>query len=407
MCRMRLLGLLIIGLSVCRVVVADQGDDCLTPIVVELPAALPYADLNQHTCGRHDFYNDPGTCIDRFSGGEEIIYQLNLVAPIEIQITMDPKGQPYTAVVLDDSCPPAGPECLAHCQNENGQPRVLECLRLVPGTYTLMVDCWPTPDFGGCIVSFDLTIDACQLPLGACCLELDCVGTMDASACAALGGTWYEDFDCDSFACPIQVANLPESCRSAYQVATAPFSAELNTWTAGPDGPAGTCNSPGATRMQNDVWFAYRPSEDCELELKVIYDYNGITVVYSGPDCDQLTELYCLDSGWQDLPDEDSVQFDAAGGTTYWFQVGDSGISPGGGPTLLALSCTATITPGDMNCDGQVNFRDINPFVLALSNPSLWQAQHPGCPLLNGDINGNGTVGFDDINPFVALLSHP
>ncbi len=59
---------------------------------------------------------------------------------------------------------------------------------------------------------------------------------------------------------------------------------------------------------------------------------------------------------------------------------------------------------GDLNCDGVIDFGDINAFVLALSNPAAWQATYPGCPLENGDINGNGSVGFEDINPFVALL---
>jgi hypothetical protein len=59
---------------------------------------------------------------------------------------------------------------------------------------------------------------------------------------------------------------------------------------------------------------------------------------------------------------------------------------------------------GDLNCDGSVNFGDINPFVLALSNPSLYQSIYPEC-YPTGDINNDGTVSFRDINPFVALLS--
>jgi hypothetical protein len=61
--------------------------------------------------------------------------------------------------------------------------------------------------------------------------------------------------------------------------------------------------------------------------------------------------------------------------------------------------------PGDLNCDGQVNERDINPFVLALSKPAVYQAQYPYCTLLNADCNADGAVDFGDINPFVALLS--
>ncbi len=62
---------------------------------------------------------------------------------------------------------------------------------------------------------------------------------------------------------------------------------------------------------------------------------------------------------------------------------------------------------GDANCDGVVDFGDINPFVLALSNPAAWQTAYPACDSWNCDIDGDGTVGFGDINPFVALLSNP
>jgi hypothetical protein len=61
---------------------------------------------------------------------------------------------------------------------------------------------------------------------------------------------------------------------------------------------------------------------------------------------------------------------------------------------------------GDLNCDGVVNFDDINPFVLALSDPGAYQQQFPSCPFAKRDINGDGSFSFDDINGFVALLSH-
>ena len=66
---------------------------------------------------------------------------------------------------------------------------------------------------------------------------------------------------------------------------------------------------------------------------------------------------------------------------------------------------TADVLTGDLNCDGSVNFSDINPFVQIMTNPTGWQATYPGCPALNGDIDGDGFVDFGDINPFVALLS--
>jgi hypothetical protein len=63
---------------------------------------------------------------------------------------------------------------------------------------------------------------------------------------------------------------------------------------------------------------------------------------------------------------------------------------------------------GDLNCDGKIDFGDINPFVQYLSNYTGWQATYPSCNPLNGDINSDGTYGqgsFGDINPFVSLLS--
>ena len=53
---------------------------------------------------------------------------------------------------------------------------------------------------------------------------------------------------------------------------------------------------------------------------------------------------------------------------------------------------------GDLNCDGSVDFGDINPFVSVMLGD-------PPCNFYNADINGDGAVNFGDINPFVALLT--
>jgi hypothetical protein len=59
---------------------------------------------------------------------------------------------------------------------------------------------------------------------------------------------------------------------------------------------------------------------------------------------------------------------------------------------------------GDLNCDGAVNFGDINPFTLALTNWGAYVQQYPECDIDLADINGDGYVDFGDINPFVALF---
>jgi hypothetical protein len=65
--------------------------------------------------------------------------------------------------------------------------------------------------------------------------------------------------------------------------------------------------------------------------------------------------------------------------------------------------CDVTLV-GDVNCDGGVDFGDINPFVLILSDPAAWQQAYPDCPFLNGDIDQDGSVNVRDVNPFVAIL---
>jgi len=63
---------------------------------------------------------------------------------------------------------------------------------------------------------------------------------------------------------------------------------------------------------------------------------------------------------------------------------------------------------GDLNCDGTVNFGDINPFVMFLSAYDQWASIFLDCNPANGDINFDGTYGqgsFGDINPFVALVT--
>jgi len=59
---------------------------------------------------------------------------------------------------------------------------------------------------------------------------------------------------------------------------------------------------------------------------------------------------------------------------------------------------------GDLDCDGDVDFDDINPFILALSGQTAYLAQYPDCNWLNADCNADGNVDFDDINALVALL---
>lgn len=64
----------------------------------------------------------------------------------------------------------------------------------------------------------------------------------------------------------------------------------------------------------------------------------------------------------------------------------------------MAFVLTAPGCVGDANCDGKIDFYDIDPFVAVLSGGTP-------CNFYNVDMDGDGDVDFFDIDPFVAILS--
>ncbi len=134
------------------------GDNCLSPLLINLPADLPYSDLSQTTCGRIDDYN--ATCLGNYDGGEDIIYEITVASTTSVVITLDPKGTLWTGMALDDTCPPDG-TCIDYATDNTGNPYSMACQTLGTGVYYLMIDIWPSPN---CIADFDLTITSCVPP---------------------------------------------------------------------------------------------------------------------------------------------------------------------------------------------------------------------------------------------------
>ncbi len=80
----------------------------------------------------------------------------------------------------------------------------------------------------------------------------------------------------------------------------------------------------------------------------------------------------------------------------------ESGLSP--------VTCEVFLTPcgagiSDLDCDGSVSVDDINPFVLALTDPAGYDLMFPDCDRLSGDCNGDGVLSLADINCFVAHIT--
>lgn len=100
-----------------------------------------------------------------------------------------------------------------------------------------------------------------------------------------------------------------------------------------------------------------------------------------------------------------NFRFDTNAAPTFVTEAALTLFKPGTPTTITVPFSNGAYRLGDMNCDGALNFKDINPFVQGLGDPAAWLAAHPGCPIENLDLDGNGIVNFKDINPFVGLLA--
>ncbi len=59
---------------------------------------------------------------------------------------------------------------------------------------------------------------------------------------------------------------------------------------------------------------------------------------------------------------------------------------------------------GDLNCDGAIDFADIDPFVLALFDPDAYAAAFPACDRAYADTDRDDRVNFFDIDGFLECL---
>lgn len=98
-----------------------------------------------------------------------------------------------------------------------------------------------------------------------------------------------------------------------------------------------------------------------------------------------------------------AVNFDTPGDYTFSALAVDysSGPVPATEGAVLHVQPVQELHRGDMNCDGMLNFGDINPFVLALSGQIPYETAYPDCHWLNADCNGDGLVNFADISAFI------
>jgi C1A family cysteine protease len=175
-------------------------------------------------------------------------------------------------------------------------------------------------------------------------------------------------------------------------------------------------------------------------------DFDTVLSVHSGCPGDQSNQVACNDNycGLQS-----ALTLFVTSGSEYWIRIsgasgasGEFSLSLSGPPCVYSGECNDNGIPdecepdcngngmpddcdiaagtsvdgdgngipdecealGDMNCDGVVNGYDIDPFVLALTDPAAYAGAFPDCRAMNADVNGDGQLNGFDIDPFVQLL---
>ncbi len=133
------------------------------------------------------------------------------------------------------------------------------------------------------------------------------------------------------------------------------------------------------------------------------YNANGyedfITLRYSPAGELAWTEIYADPNGRSDLPR--AITVDRA---LNVFTIGRAWVGFDNYYDYTTVRYRQSFV-GDLNCDGEISFDDINPFVRALGGSAGYEQAYPYCDYDHADCNQDGTVDFDDINAFVALLS--
>lgn len=128
--------------------------------------------------------------------------------------------------------------------------------------------------------------------------------------------------------------------------------------------------------------------------------------------CGSLSSLYMSDAICIEAIVHNAaltVDYDGDDFYDYW---GEAGIRIGS--TLYTYNSPharlwdVTSCRGDMNNDGAVNNFDIDPFILALSDPAAYVDEFPGLEgsmIYHGDCDCSGMFNNFDIDTFIALVS--
>lgn len=127
------------------------GDLCCNAIPIN---SFPYLITGQSTAG---FGNDYApSCMGSYGTGRDVVYTFTLGSPNTLHFDLTNTGTyAYAGLGVFLGCPNSG-TCIAYATNYNGDVHI-PCTLLQPGTYYILVDNWPSPDY----FPYDLGVSGC------------------------------------------------------------------------------------------------------------------------------------------------------------------------------------------------------------------------------------------------------
>ncbi|MCB9854101.1 MAG: lamin tail domain-containing protein [Phycisphaerales bacterium] len=155
-----------------------------------------------------------------------------------------------------------------------------------------------------------------------------------------------------------------------------------------------SCNTSSATNVWHGVWYTYMPLTDCTAGLNEGSSQSAVMTVFTGPNCNDLTEYYCTD------PDTDQY-VDLYAGVQYWILVGMNSSSAPTVPSVdqeFTMSCNVP-APGDA-CPSATTIPSV-PFSTLITDIGSLNANMPG-----GQCDDNfsvpGSMLYDSWHKYVA-----
>ncbi|MBK9126507.1 MAG: hypothetical protein IPM13_01740 [Phycisphaerales bacterium] len=165
------------------------------------------------------------------------------------------------------------------------------------------------------------------------------------------------------------------------------------------DAPYSICFFAIATNAVGDYIYGGTTS-NADVSKNAVIVFNGQEVLLrEGDPVDVDGNGVADDNAYISIFSDDDLFLDRNG---YFFFIAELRDDAGAYIGEAFLRVGIPICKGDMDCDGDVDFDDIDAFVEALGgNPFDWPYN---CYWRAADCNDDGSVNFDDIDPFVALI---